>query len=155
MTKEENSDGSSVSYEYDAWGAVLSADSDIANINPLRYRGYYYDNETGYYYLQSRYYDANICRFINSDLYDMAGVASQISELSNLMSCCYNNPINSSDKYGDSSWVPMSKGWSYRICPENPDLRIQRHIHVEKMEINFRKKMMEALMIKVVPHPIQ
>lgn len=51
-------------YEYDAWGKVLTADTDIAKQNPLRYRGYYYDNETCYYYLQSRYYDSNICRFI-------------------------------------------------------------------------------------------
>lgn len=137
-----------VQYEYDEWGAIGSVitmhdtaeEEKLADINPLRYRGYYYDNETGYYYLQSRYYDANICRFINSDLYDMAGAASQISELSNLMSYCYNNPINSSDKYGDSSWVPMSKGWSYRICPENPDLRIQRHIHVKKNGDKFSQK---------------
>lgn len=51
ILKEENSDGSSVSYEYDAWGAVILSDSDIANFNPIRYRGYYYDNETSYYYL--------------------------------------------------------------------------------------------------------
>ncbi len=64
-----------VQYEYDEWGAVESiytphnseTENTLANTNPLRYRGYYYDNETGYYYLQSRYYDANICRFINSD----------------------------------------------------------------------------------------
>ena len=55
ILKEENSDGSSVSYEYDAWGEIISSDSDIANINPIRYRGYYLDSETGYYYyLQSR-----------------------------------------------------------------------------------------------------
>lgn len=121
-------------YTYDEWGNItdISGNTNIANTNPLRYRGYYYDNETGYYYLQSRYYDAGISRFINSDIYDMAGAASQISESSNLMSYCYNNPINSSDMYGDSSWVQMSKGWRYRICPKNPDLRLDRHIHVEK-----------------------
>ena len=60
-----DTDGSIVgNYEYDAWGKVLTADTDIAKQNPLRYRGYYYDNETDYYYLQSRYYDSNICRFI-------------------------------------------------------------------------------------------
>lgn len=129
-------------YTYDEWGNItdISGNTNIANTNPLRYRGYYYDNETGYYYLQSRYYDAGISRFINSDIYDMAGAASQISESSNLMSYCYNNPINSSDMYGDSSWVPMSKGWSYRICPENPDLRIQRHIHVKKNGDKFSQK---------------
>lgn len=64
-----------VQYEYDEWGAIGSittthnsdAENALANANPLRYRGYYLDSETGYYYLQSRYYDASICRFINSD----------------------------------------------------------------------------------------
>ena len=50
-------------YEYDAWGKVLTADTDIAKQNPLRYRGYYYDNETGYYYLQSRYYSPDLCPY--------------------------------------------------------------------------------------------
>ena len=64
-----DADGSIVgNYEYDAWGKVLTVDTDIAKQNPIRYRGYYYDNETGYYYLQSRYYDSNICRFINADI---------------------------------------------------------------------------------------
>lgn len=75
VAKEENSDGSSVSYEYDALGKCVSTvtahdnyfETKLANINPIRYRCYYYDNETGYYYLQSRYYDPDICRFINSD----------------------------------------------------------------------------------------
>lgn len=66
-----------VQYEYDEWGAMASItttnntekENTLANINPLRYRGYYYDNETGYYYLQSRYYDSSICRFINADIY--------------------------------------------------------------------------------------
>ena len=63
------------SYDYDAWGnctvydssaKVLTDPTSIANLNPLRYRGYYYDAETGFYYLQSRYYDPAICRFINA-----------------------------------------------------------------------------------------
>lgn len=64
ILKEENSDGSSISYEYDAWGAVILSDSDIANINPIRYRGYYYDNETSYYYFQSRYYAPEIKQLV-------------------------------------------------------------------------------------------
>ncbi|MCI9145695.1 MAG: hypothetical protein HFJ97_04960 [Eubacterium sp.] len=56
-------------YTYDEWGKLLSIETaeennseqlKIAEINPLRYRGYYYDNETGYYYLQSRYYDPDL-----------------------------------------------------------------------------------------------
>lgn len=64
ILNEENSNVSSVSYEYDAWGAVILSDSDIANINPIRYRGYYYDNETSYYYLQSRYYAPEIKQLV-------------------------------------------------------------------------------------------
>ena len=65
-------------YAYDPWGAIekitdgegndISGDaSHIANINPIRYRGYYYDTETGFYYLQSHYYDPEIGRFINTN----------------------------------------------------------------------------------------
>ena len=71
-----NSAGALVaSYNYGAWGNYSVHDKDgkkttdatfIGHINPLRYRGYYYDAETGFYYLQSRYYDPAICRFINN-----------------------------------------------------------------------------------------
>ena len=54
-------------YTYDAWGKILDSGGNLAEINPLRYRGYYYDNETGFYYLQSRYYDPANRRFINAD----------------------------------------------------------------------------------------
>ena len=62
-----------VRYYYDAWGKLLqtevsnSAYNDIAEKNPLRYRGYVYDAETGMYYVRSRYYNSDICRWINSD----------------------------------------------------------------------------------------
>ena len=85
-------------YEYDAWGKVLTADSSIAQQNPLRYRGYYYDNETGYYYLQSRYYDSNICRFINADSAIYLNKDSLIGI--NLFSYCKNDPINMMDING-------------------------------------------------------
>ena len=54
-------------YIYSPWGEIISAEGDLAEINPLRYRGYYYDSETGFYYLQSRYYDPENHRFINAD----------------------------------------------------------------------------------------
>ena len=60
--------GSTVaSYTYDPNGKVLSAEGTMAETNPLRYRGYYYDTESGLYYLQSRYYDPATCRFVNAD----------------------------------------------------------------------------------------
>ena len=54
-------------YRYDAWGRLLDSGGDMADINPLRYRGYVYDTEYGLYYLQSRYYNPEVCRFINAD----------------------------------------------------------------------------------------
>ena len=60
-------------YEYDAWGNIVSSSGKLAEINPLRYRGYYYDNETGFYYLQSRYYDPANRRFINADSLSSTG----------------------------------------------------------------------------------
>lgn len=51
-------------YEYDEWGNVTLADTILAKTNPIRYRGYYYDNETSYYYLQSRYYAPEIKQLV-------------------------------------------------------------------------------------------
>ena len=64
-----------VEYAYDAWGKceimhTLNIEYDmLANLNPFRYRGYIYDEETGLYYLKSRYYDAQVKRFINADIF--------------------------------------------------------------------------------------
>ena len=87
------------SYEYDAWGRVLSVDGDMAGINPLRYRGYYYDSETGFYYLQSRYYDPTNHRFINADVYTSTDSKNPIS--CNMFAYCENNPISAVDPSGE------------------------------------------------------
>ncbi len=71
---------------------------NIIKANPLRYRGYYLDSETGYYYLQSRYYDPSICRFINADSCENVGDDYAFSV--NLFAYCLNNPILLSDKKG-------------------------------------------------------
>ncbi len=97
-----DTDGNVVgNYEYDAWGKVLTADTDIAKQNPLRYRGYYYDNETGYYYLQSRYYDSNICRFINTD--DYGYINKMAISGYDLFSYCSNDSINNFDIGGNTT----------------------------------------------------
>ena len=88
------------SYEYDAWGNILSSAGSMAEKNPLRYRGYYYDAETGFYYLQSRYYDPATRRFINADVY--ASTDSRDAVSCNMFAYCGNNPIIRKDPSGES-----------------------------------------------------
>ena len=85
-------------YEYDAWGNILSQSGELAYINPLRYRGYYYDVETGFYYLQSRYYDPANRRFINADSYASTG---QGFVGTNMFAYCGNNPVSRYDIGGE------------------------------------------------------
>lgn len=100
-------------YTYDAWGKLIgitnstgtsiinkqTTSNSLANLNPLRYRGYYYDNETGFYYLQSRYYDPAVRRFINADVYASTDSADAVS--CNMFAYCGNNPVMRSDETGD------------------------------------------------------
>ena len=96
-------------YEYDAWGNVTVTDAEgkeetsaefIGNKNPIRYRGYYYDAETGFYYLQTRYYDPEICRFINADDYELIATLAEIPGQLNLYAYCNNNPVMLTDETG-------------------------------------------------------
>ena len=95
---------SAAEYEYDPYGATVSATWDTATtnlttINPLRYRGYVYDVESGLYYLQSRYYDPNIGRFLNVDGYTATG---QGLLGNNMFSYCGNSPNNRQDPGGNA-----------------------------------------------------
>ena len=96
-----------VQYWYDAWGnhKVVDADGDeitdldnIGNLNPFRYRGYYYDTETGLYFLQTRYYDPEVGRFLNRDSVEYADPET-INGL-NLYAYCLNNPVGYADPTG-------------------------------------------------------
>ena len=87
------------SYTYDPWGKIISSSGTLADINPLRYRGYYYDSETGFYYLQSRYYDPEIGRFINADSYASTDATGLLS--TNMFAYCENDPVNRSDPSGE------------------------------------------------------
>ena len=92
-----------VSYSYDAWGNILSTTGTLADtvgeINPFRYRGYYYDTETGWYYLQSRYYDPTVGRFLNADALGYVVLDNSILGI-NLFSYCKNSCVNISDPIG-------------------------------------------------------
>jgi len=91
-----------VYYQYDSWGNPLTPSGSLASTigadNPFRYRGYYLDSETGLYYLNSRYYDSTVGRFINAD-----GLISASSSLlgTNMYSYCENNPVNGYDPSGN------------------------------------------------------
>ncbi len=96
------------SYNYGAWGnySVHGADGKkttdatfIGHINPLRYRGYYYDRETCLYYLQSCYYDFANCRFINADTFATTDANGFLS--ANMFAYCENNPVGNSDPNGE------------------------------------------------------
>ena len=85
-------------YVYSPWGEIISAEGDLAEINPLRYRGYYYDSETGFYYLRSRYYDPENHRFINADSYASTDSGDAIA--CNVFAYCNNNPVVFLDSTG-------------------------------------------------------
>ena len=114
-------------YIYDAWGnhktlilsnngeyIDISSTSDytninnnyifIANLNPFRYRGYYFDTDTGLYYLNTRYYDPELGRFINADAIDILNTAQEELNGLNLYAYCFNNPVNDIDENGNWSW---------------------------------------------------
>ena len=120
-----------VEYVYDAWGnqkikylnnegemVALREDYEYNNIdeinafiavkNPFRYRSYYYDFETNLYYLNSRYYDPQIGRFINAD--NISNVDKSTFNGLNLYAYCVNNPVMLTDSQGESWWSDFWKG---------------------------------------------
>ena len=79
----------------------------------FRYRGYYYDSETGFYYLQTRYYDPSICRFISADQLELLGTLADYPGQINLYAYCNNNPIMHTDPTGEIfGWIIVLIGVS-------------------------------------------
>ena len=108
-------------YAYDAWGKILSiyntpGTGSIGSINPLRYRGYYYDEDTDLYYLHSRYYDPEVGRFLNTDAFVSTGAGFLGF---NMFAYCNNNPVDLSDSNGGRPTDAL------RICEETAQQRAQ------------------------------
>ena len=106
ITEIVDKDGKAVAeYAYDAWGNMLTENNGtltIGKLNPFRYRSYVYDEETGLYYLQSRYYDPLTGRFLNADVYADTQSGTPLS--TNMFAYCENNAINKSDDEGKDAW---------------------------------------------------
>ena len=94
-----------VSYGYDAWGAPLWCTGELAEtlgkVQPFRYRGYVFDEETGLYYLRSRYYNPGWGRFVNADA--EIAVEAKLWD-AKLFLYCANNPVRYTDDDGNSFW---------------------------------------------------
>ena len=104
-----------VSYNYYAFGTAVSnvntsatsSDQHFAAINPMQYRSYYWDDDLGAYYLQSRYYAPDWCRFVNADIPEIANMTKEHIAGINLFAYCNNDPVNNSDPNGNVSWKDL------------------------------------------------
>lgn len=104
-------------YEYSAFGECYvdySADNDIAYTNPMRYRGYYLDDEMSWYYLQSRYYVPTWGRFLNSDLPEYAKQQKNDYSGLNLFAYCCNDPVNLDDYSGTGKYASKVVVYYYK-----------------------------------------
>ena len=97
-----------ISYEYDAWGSFTTTyhnggENTSAVNNRFTYRGYYYDSDLGMYYLNARYYDQNIKRFLSPDTTAIISVTPMALTDKNLFAYCDNNPVMRVD-HGGAFW---------------------------------------------------
>ena len=123
-------------YRYDPWGDILSTSGDtvIGSLNPFRYRSYYYDVETGFYYLQSRYYDPEVGRFINCDDVNYIGVTESAISY-NPFAYCENEPINRKDSTGNYFISCFTQTWFVSLI----SLLVGSSIDYKKNLISFSK----------------
>ena len=112
ITEIVDKDGKAVAkYAYDAWGNMLTENNGtltVGKLNPFRYRSYVYDEETGLYYLQSRYYDPLTGRFLNADVFNDTDTKTSLS--TNMYAYCENNSVNYVDSNGTKTTIgPVKK----------------------------------------------
>lgn len=125
-----------ISYRYNAWGLCgatyhNSGSTTTATKNPFKYRGYYYDSDLDMYYLQSRYYDPNNCRFINADKYVSTG---QGLTGYNMFAYCENNPVMRVDPTGEFSWIAFIVIFAGAIIGGFFGNRIANRVEIQRRE---------------------
>ncbi|MCL2654621.1 MAG: DNRLRE domain-containing protein [Coriobacteriia bacterium] len=114
-----------------ASGAEITSATNIAIINPFRYRGYYYDSETGLYYLESRYYDPATGRFINAD--GMVQTGQEING-TNMFAYCGNDPVNNVDPSGQLFTPGEANSYYYTGNPKAPDAKLYAKIYPKQQK---------------------
>ena len=129
------SGGSVVEYSYDAWGRPIQKAGTLAStlgmLNPFRYRGYVYDEETGMYYLRSRYYSPVSCRFLNADT--LLGKTGALSS-HNAFCYCRNMPIDCADHAGmDLDLATLETIYNYGIEMRNSTNVMKTDVYMERI----------------------
>ena len=123
-----------VEYQYDAWGKAISMTGSLAETlgkrNPFRYRGYIYDEETGLYYLRSRYYNPTVGRFVNADTVLQIGLLAVHS-----FAYCANNPMRRTDSSGCAWYDVVAKCWNDFWNAVGDEIKRQAEV---KMGIDIR-----------------
>ena len=140
-----NRDGDTVAkYSYDAWGkCTVEFDSTgyIADINPFRYRGYYFDRETDLYYLNSRYYDANTGRFINADSPEYVSIQG-----GNLFAYGGNCPTKNADYFG-FCYVPT---YDEDITRSSKAFKIKLGIGKASVKMNWLTSLIVGVILLII-----
>ena len=128
-------------YSYDAWGkcTVKANVSGVAAINPFRYLGYYFDDETCLYYLNARYYDPEIGRFISPDSIDYL-IPVNLNGV-NFYVYCLNNPISFIDVNGFWPAPFIYKGYKIMFHPPRGGNGQQYHVHVDGKGKHFAQNL--------------
>ena len=129
----------SMSYQYDAWGrirTIYDSGCPLYNVNPITYRGYYYDNDLGLYYLQSRYYNPELCRFISADSFDYINTSNLFS--SNAYVYCWNNPIAFDDIEGTTPQISIDLQKVVAFFKNANENALQKFSeHIDKLQNKF------------------
>ena len=146
-------------YSYDAWGNVTSKmcyegyETPYA-LNHITYRGYYRDDESGFYYLQSRYYDAEVGRFLNADDVEYLDSGNIVAK-NNLYCYCSSNPVKYIDEEGKCIAIAMALGYSivksYSDCKKiyRKDVSFSKILSSKYPKTRFLKNELKRLIMMV------